>query len=95
MIALETLYLTLLVLSSVIDRTSTNEGINTNVGADRQKFFLSLIGGENIFSEILIRKMEEFIAPTLQNATQGLCRNHSEVYVSGLRNGTVWAYQSK
>jgi hypothetical protein len=24
-----------------------------------------------------------------------LCRNHSEVYISGLRNGTAWAYQSK
>jgi hypothetical protein len=66
-----------------------------NVGADHQTFILSLVGGEEIFSEKLTRKIEEFIAPTLLNSTQNLCRNHSEVYISGLRNGTAWAYQSK
>ena len=95
MSALKCLHLTLLVLSSVIHRTLTNEGINMNIGSDQYTFLLSLVGGEDIFSEILIRKMEEFIAPTLQNSTQSLCRNHSEVYISGLRNGTAWAYQSK
>jgi len=95
MIAHKTLHLILLVLSGIVHRTLTNEGVNTNVGADQQTFFLSLIGGENIFSEKLIKKIEEFIAPTLQNSTQNLCRKHSEVYISGLRNGTAWAYQSK
>jgi len=95
MIANKMLHSTLLVLSSIIHRALTNEGIDMNVGADHQTFFLSLLGGEDIFSEKLIRKIEEFTAPTLQNSTQHLCGNHSEVYVSGLRNGTAWAYQSK
>jgi len=95
MIVHKRLHLTLLVLSSVIHRALTNEDINMNVGDDQQMFFLTLIGGEDIFSEKLTRKIEEFIAPTLQNSTQHLCRNHSEVYISGLRNGTAWAYQSK
>jgi len=94
MIGIKTLHLTLLVLSSVIHRTLTNEGINMNAGADHQNFLLSLVGGEEIFSELLIKKLEEFIAPTLQNSTR-LCRNHSEVYTSGLRDGAAWAYQSK
>ena len=98
MIAHKTLHLTLLVWSSIIHRALTYEGVNMNVGADNQTFLLSLIGGEDIFSEKLRRKIEEFIAPTLQNSTKNsthLCRNHSEVYISGLRNDTAWAYQSK
>ena len=95
MIAQKSLHLTLLVLSSIIHRTVTNGSISMNVGADHQTYFLSLIGGEDIFSEKLTRKIEEFIAPTLHNSTRHLCRNHSEVYIGGLRNGTAWAYQSK
>jgi hypothetical protein len=91
----KTLHLTLFVLSCIIHRTLTNEGINMNVGDDQRTSFLTLIGGEDIFSENLTRKIEELIAPTLQNSTQPLCRNHSEFYISGLRNGTAWAYKSK
>jgi hypothetical protein len=86
------------VWSSIIHRALTNEDINMNVGANHQTFFLSLIGGEDIFSEKLTRKIEEFIAPTLKNSTQRsthLCRYHSEEYISGLRNGTAWSYKSK
>jgi hypothetical protein len=91
----KTLHLKLLVLSFIIHRTLTNEGSNVSVGADRHPFFLSLLGGEDIFTEKLTRKFEEFIAPTLQNSEQSLCRNHSELYIIGLRNGTTWAYKSK
>jgi hypothetical protein len=90
-----TSHLKLLVFSFIIHRTLTNEGSNVNFGADNHPFFLSLVGGEDVFTEKLTRKFEELIAPTLQISTQNLCRNHSEVYISSLRNGTTWAYQSK
>jgi hypothetical protein len=89
------LRVTLIVLCSIINRTLTNEDANAISKEGHKLYFLSLLGGEAVFSEQLTRKIEEFIAPTLLNSTKDLCRNHSEVYISGLRNGTAWAYQSK
>jgi hypothetical protein len=95
MITLKMLVVTLIVISSIIHRALTNEVNNAIAKEANRPYFLSLIGGEDIFSEQLTKKIEEFISPTLQNSTKDLCRNHSEVYISGLRNGTAWAYQSK
>jgi hypothetical protein len=95
MISLKTLHVRLLVLSGIIHRTLTDKSSNVTVEADRQLYILSLTGGQEIFSEILTKKFEEFIAPTIQNSTKDLCRSHSNIYISNLRNGTAWAYESK
>ncbi|KAJ9592884.1 hypothetical protein L9F63_015462, partial [Diploptera punctata] len=53
----------------------------------------SLIGGDEILPKNIIEKIEELIAPTLNITTNDLCRNHSEIYIQGLRNRESWAYQ--
>ncbi|PSN45475.1 hypothetical protein C0J52_08663 [Blattella germanica] len=53
----------------------------------------SMIGGEEHIPKDVIRKVEEFIAPGLNISTNERCRNHSEAYIKGLRNGETWAYQ--
>jgi hypothetical protein len=94
MVAIRLVYAKIIIFSGFIHRTLTNESSNTIADPGHTFWLQSLIGNEEIIPK-LTTHIEEFISPILKNSTNVLCRNHSDIYIGGLRNGTPWAYHSK
>jgi hypothetical protein len=95
MVAIKRFLVKLIIFSSFVRRTLSNESNNVLEEAGHKLFLKSLIGSEVIIPEQPKTQVEGFIAPTSKNSTNDLCRKHSDIYIDGLRNGTPWAYRSK
>jgi len=89
------IHVKLIMLSGIMHWALTDEISNTVAGSDYQLFLQSLVGNEETIPKQVISKLEDLIAPTLLNSTNEICRNHSEIYIHGLRNYAPWAYYSK
>lgn len=95
MVVIKTFLMKFIIFSGIISRTLSDENINVLEKTGHQSFLQLLIGSDETIPKQLIGKIEEFIAPTSKNSTNDLCRNHSDIYIDGLRNGIPWAYRSK